>query len=150
MTKRIGMVLAVILTLTAASTAGPHSPRQFFGGWQKHKQHNYHFRTFNYKPHDKFAGYKHHYVINFPHKPGHNYFYNPYTKQYWGRCPTKTDGKPQYSLLAEKDRKGKIDEIPESAFPKPGPLPPIPESDDGATIDLPPDDLPEEPTPVEK
>ena len=91
----------------------------------------------------------HHYVISFPHKPG-LLFLQPVTKQYWGRCPVKTDGKPLYSLLAEKDRKGKIDDIPEAAFPKPGALPPIPESDDGATIDLPPDDLPDEATPTEK
>ena len=40
------------------------------------------------------------------------------------------------------DRNGDINKIPESAFPKAGPMPPIPESTDGATLDLPPDDLP--------
>ena len=139
MTTRIGMVLALILSLTAASTAGQNTPRQYYGGWQKHNTQRYHYRPFFYKPHDKYAGYKHHYVISFQNKPGHHYFYNPYKKQYWGRCPAKAEGKPLYSLLAEKDRKGKIDDIPEAAFPKPGALPPIPESEDGEAIDLPPD-----------
>ena len=53
-----------------------------------------------------------------------------------------TNGRASYSLLAAKDRSGDINKIPESAFPKAGPMPPIPESTDGATLDLPPDDLP--------
>jgi hypothetical protein len=81
-------------------------------------------------------------VIHFQNRPQHNYFYNPYTKQFWGRCPVETDGEASYSLLAANDRNGDINKIPESAFPKPGPMPPIPESTDGATMDLPPDDLP--------
>ena len=32
--------------------------------------------------------------------------------------------------------------IEEDAFPEPGDLPPIPESTDGAKLDLPPDDIP--------
>ena len=35
-----------------------------------------------------------------------------------------------------------VADIPESAFPKPGPMPAIPEATDGATLELPPDDLP--------
>jgi hypothetical protein len=70
------------------------------------------------------------------------YFYNPYKKHYWGRCPVDHGGKPVYSMLAEKDRKGDLEEIPESAFPPPGNVPPLPESTDGAGMELPPDDLP--------
>jgi hypothetical protein len=39
-----------------------------------------------------------------------------------------------YSLLAEKDRKEKLDDIPEKAFPKPGKMPVIPESEDNVRI----------------
>jgi len=34
-------------------------------------------------------------------------------------------------MLAEKDRKEDLKAIPEEAFPKPGEMPPIPDSDDG-------------------
>ena len=44
---------------------------------------------------------------------------------YWGRYDLKAKG---YSVLAEKDRGAKLDDIPEKAFPKPGKMPNIPES----------------------
>src|SRR5205814_10485205 len=100
------------------------------------------YRTYYYKPTQDFIGYKHHYVINYNAHPQYEYFYNPYTKNFWGRCPAGEVGAESYSLLAEKDRSGNINHIPESAFPKPGPMPPVPESKDGAKLDLPPDDLP--------
>jgi hypothetical protein len=72
------------------------------------------------------------------------YFYNPYTHLYWGRCPLQRDGKAQYSLLAEKDCKGSLSEIPESAFPAPGDPPAVPESSHGLKMELPPEDLPKD------
>jgi hypothetical protein len=47
-----------------------------------------------------------------------------------------------YSLLAEEHRKGTLNEIKEEHFPKPGPMPQVPESKDGARIDVPPADVP--------
>jgi hypothetical protein len=46
-------------------------------------------------------------------------------------------GKPghQYSLLAPKDRKRSLKDIPEKAFPEAGKMPPIPESKDGTPMD---------------
>jgi hypothetical protein len=41
-------------------------------------------------------------------------------------------------MLAEEDRKGTLEEIPESAFPPPGEMPPVPDSTDGARIPPPP------------
>src|SRR6476620_1373264 len=67
-----------------------------------------------------FGDFKHHYVIHYQSRPQHNYVYNPYNKQFWGRCPVAAEGKPSYSLLAAADRNGNINEIPESAFTKPG------------------------------
>ena len=121
--------------------ADQYAPRQFYGDWHSHHR-GFSYRPYYYKPYPQFVGYKHHYTIHFQARPQHHYFYNPYKKLYWGRCPVATEGKPNYSLLPEKVRSGDINKIPESAFPEPGPMPPIPESTDGAMLDLPPDDLP--------
>ncbi|HZU34843.1 MAG TPA: hypothetical protein VFA18_02980 [Gemmataceae bacterium] len=144
--------LAGILALGAAGDPGAShasavTSRQYHASWAKHPQRGYYYRTYYYKPTVDYVGYRHHYVVYYPRRPQHLYFYNPYKKVYWGRCPTQTQGKAQYSLLAEKDRKATIEEIPESAFPKPGELPPVPESNDGTKMDLPPDDLPQDEPP---
>ena len=71
------------------------------------------------------------------------YYYNPVSQQYWGRFEFGEDGKPKgYSLLAEKDRKEKLADIPESAFPKPAAMPAIPGATDGEKMAAPPTDLP--------
>jgi len=63
------------------------------------------------------------------------YYYNPAKDKCWGRYDVASKG---YSLLEEKDRKAKISDIPESTFPKPGELPPIPGSKDGVKMVKPP------------
>jgi hypothetical protein len=134
-------VLAASGLLAGDSLADNHSQRQYYGSWQKHPQ-GYSYRSYYYKPSPTYSGYKHHYVIHHPKKPDHFYYYNPYQKQFWGRCPVAAQGKPVYSKLADKDKNADLNKIPEAAFPAPAGLPPIPESTDGATLDLPPDDLP--------
>ena len=48
-----------------------------------------------------------------------------------------------YSELAKKDHKAKLEDIPDSAFPKPGAMPRVPESEDNVKIDpISKDDLP--------
>ena len=144
-TKVMAGVIAaasVLGLLATPATANQYTPRQYYGTWHKHASYGYHYRYYYYKPSADYAGYKHHYVIYHPSRPKYYYYYNPYTKTYWGRCPVKTDGKGEYSMLAEKDRKGKLEDIAEEAFPKPGKLPKIPEATDDATLDLPPDELP--------
>lgn len=136
------MVPAAALLWQPAGDAQTYVHRQYYSGWRKHPTHGYHFRFYYYKPAPTYHGYKHHYVIHFPTRPAHCYFYNPYKKVYWGRCPIDHGGKPLYSMLAEEHRKQNIADIPEAAFPKPAALPPIPDAADGASIDLPPDDLP--------
>jgi hypothetical protein len=138
------LVLALFLTgaLSAAALANPYTPRQYYGPWQKHPKEAYHYRAYYYKPTPTYSGYKHQYVMYSPQKPDHYYFYNPYKKVYWGRCPVNTNGKPLYSMLAEKDCKGQVEDIPETAFPAPAKPPALPEASDDATLDLPPDDLP--------
>jgi len=140
----LACVLAVGLAPGLEAQATTYYTRQYYSSWRKHPTRTYYYRYYYYKPATTYVGYKHHYAIYYPQRPKYVYFYNPYKKVYWGRCPVQTGGKGQYSLLAEKDRKGNIDEIPESAFPKPGPLPPVPESSDGTPMELPPDDLPAE------
>jgi hypothetical protein len=139
-----------LMTGVASIAADFHfGPRQYYGAWRRHPQRAYHYRHYYYKPRANFSGYRHHYVVHFHSRPQHHYFYNPYSKRYWGRCPVKQGEEPKYSLLAEKDRKATVKDIPESAFPEPGELPGVPEATDDAKLDLPPDDLPEEETPDE-
>ena len=51
-------------------------------------------------------------------------------------------GLPYAFNADEADRKATLEDIPEKAFPEPGPLPKIPDATDDAVIELPPDDLP--------
>jgi len=145
--------LAISMTplFLAAATIGLQQPaqaqqgyqhRQYYGNWHAH-QAGYSYRPYFFKPHAQFNGFRHHYVIFHPKFPKHLYFYNPYKRQFWGRCPLTGDGKGLYSLLAEKDRAGDLEKIPETVFPEPGPLPTVPEATDGLKLDLPPDDLPD-------
>jgi hypothetical protein len=141
--KLTGLIGAVAIVLAFASmTFAQYATRQYYSGWNRASGRSYHYRTYYYKPSAKYSGYRHHYVVYYPSRPKYVYYYNPYKKQYWGRCPSQSAGKEQYQLLAEKDRKGNLEEIPESAFPQPTRMPPIPESDDDARVDVPPDDLP--------
>jgi len=133
------------LATTAVAFADQYSSRQYYSNWNHYQQRGYHYRTYYYKPTPNYVGYRHHYVVYNPSRPRHYYFYNPYKRQYWGRCDVNTNGKGQYSLLAEADRRGNLEDIPEQAFPAPGPMPRIPDSEAGenAGMDLPPDDLPQ-------
>jgi hypothetical protein len=136
------IALIAIVCFGTRVNAQVSAARQYYSGWQTSPKSGYSYRTYYHKPSNDYSGYRHHYVIQKPNDPDHCYFYNPYKKSYWGRCPMNTQGKPLYSLLAEKDRKANLEDIPESAFPPLGALPPIPDSRDGVLLDLPPDDLP--------
>jgi hypothetical protein len=128
------------------SYATPYaSPRQYYSDWKQYPSGNGYYRDYYYKPTPSYAGYKHHYVMLYPSHPDRCYFYNPYKKTYWGYCEAAySGGDPDqtYSHLPAEYQKGSLSEIPESAFPPLGKLPAIPESKDGARLDLPPDDLP--------
>jgi len=116
----------------------PDPPRQIYSGWTK--QDNGTFSS-NYHCQPKPGGpYKSHRVIYDPAKPKQLHYYNPSTKKYWGRYDLGAKG---YSLLADKDKAEKLEAIAESAFPAPGPMPPIPGSDDKVPMLPPPTDLPE-------
>jgi len=140
-------VLAAVCTLSfignvTAQDQHCYTPRQYYSEWKQSPKQDYHYRSYYYKPTENYSGYKHHYVVYSPKKPDSYYYYNPYKKQYWGRCPSHNDGQPLYSHLPPDQQKPILDDIPEAAFPEFGALPPIPDSTDGQVIDLPPDDLP--------
>jgi hypothetical protein len=145
------LCLACVLVLgtTSEVVAGDrtHAARQYYSGWNRNSQRSFYYRSYYYQPSTSYFGYRHHYAIYYPSRPEYLYFYNPYKKVFWGRCPAHGDGKGQYSLLAQEDRKGSLKQIRESAFPEPGAMPPIPESTDEAVMEMPPDDLPGEGTP---
>ena len=140
------LLLGAICSLSYVGQAQAQSscatPRQYYSEWKKHPSKDYHYRSYYYKPKVDYKGYKHHYVVYSKKKPKELYYYNPYKKKYWGRCPTSHGGKALYSHLKPEHRHASLDAIPDNHFPEFGALPPIPESDDGVLIDLPPDDLP--------
>lgn len=113
--------------------------RQYYSSWRYYPSRTYYYRSYYYKPYASYTGYKHHYCVYYPSRPSYVYYYNPYKQTYWGRYDLENKG---YSLLAEEDRKQKLEDIPESAFPKAGEMPAIPESEDNVRIEVPPTDLP--------
>jgi hypothetical protein len=136
------LALAGVLSLAAVATAqaGGYGPRQYYSGWS-YTNYGYYYRTYYYKPYPTYTSYNYHYVVYYPSRP-YYYYYNPYTKAYWGRSPVKHDGKEVYSILAPEHRKGTLTEIKEEHFPKAGAMPKVPEAKDDVKIDVPPGDLP--------
>src|SRR5262245_5824175 len=122
MRKAICLVaLAVAMSgLFAATSKAGYYYRQYYSSWSYYRTSNYHYCRYYYYPTARATTYSYHYVISYPSQPRYYYYYNPTSGNYWGRYDTQEKG---YSLLAEKDRKAKLSDIPESAFPKPGPMP---------------------------
>lgn len=147
--KALGLALLASGMCSTTAAADDSSPRQYYGPWEYNQSGKYHYRPYYYKSSASYVGYKHHYVVYQPEQDDKNYyFYNPYKKVYWGRCPSTHNGRfdgysqKQYSLLPEAARKGSLRQIPESAFPPLQLAPPIPESRERVPLDLPPDDGP--------
>ena len=145
--KLIGLTLAVAATAGAFLTVGLESAqaryaayRQRYASWSYYPQQTYYYTYYYYKPYTEYSGYKYHYCIYYPTQPRDVYYYNTYSQQYWGRYDLEEKG---YSMLAEKDRKKDLKEIDEKAFPEPGKMPAIPESEDKESmLELTKDDLP--------
>jgi hypothetical protein len=139
--KSLALAGVFLLSATTASQAYDYGPRQYYTGWSS-TNYGYYYRTYYYKPYPTYTSYSYQYVIYYPSRPSYYYYYNPHRRAYWGRSPVQNDGKAVYSLLAEEHRKGTLNEIKEEHFPKPGPMPAVPESKDGAKIAVPPADPP--------
>jgi hypothetical protein len=116
--------------------------RQYYGGWRHYPSRSYYYRYYYYKPYDDYDGYDYQYTIYYPSTPRYYYYYNPHRRLYWGRLDLEAKDENKYSILAEKDRKKELSDIPEEAFPKPGKLPPIPGSKDGVAMEAPTDGPP--------
>src|SRR6476620_4226240 len=131
--KCLALAGVLLLTTAASSQATYYGPRQYYTGWSS-TSYGYYYRTYYYKPYPTYTSYSYHYVIYYPSQP-YYYYYNPYRQVYWGRSPVQNDGKAVYSLLADEHRKGTLAEIREENFPKPGPMPPVPESKGDAKME---------------
>src|SRR5262245_36807117 len=138
--KSVALAGVLLLGVATPSPAAGYASRQYYSGWS-YSNYGYYYRTYYYKPYATYPSYHHHYVVYYPSRP-YYYYYNPYKRVYWGRSPVQNNGKAGYSLLAEQHRKGTLHEIKEGHFPKPGPMPTLPEAKDDVRMDVPPGDLP--------
>lgn len=129
------MTMASLAMLTVPSAeANARAGRQYYGDWTYNNTQRYHYCYYYYKPVVTETVYTYHYVIYYTARPTYYYYYNPVTRQYWGRYDRDAKG---YSMLAEKDRKEKLEDIKEEAFPKPAKMPKIPGAADDEAM-LPP------------
>ncbi len=115
--------------------------RQYYGTWSYNPIQRYHLRSYYYLPTINTTTYSYHYVVHYPTQPRYYYYYNPVSRHYWGRYDSEAKG---YSMLDEKDRKEKLEDIPEKAFPKPAKMPGIPEAKDDIVMEAPPLDAPKD------
>ncbi len=132
------LALALGLGFCFAFAPAPEAEAGYYSSWSYYPSRSYYYTQYYYKPYPRYSGYKYHYSVYYPSRPRYVYYYNPYKRTYWGRFDLQ--GKPgaQYSLLEEKDRKGSLKDIPEEAFPKPGQMPLVPESEGDERIEVPP------------
>jgi hypothetical protein len=135
-------VIALAACVTLVPERADAAYRQYYSSWTYYPSRTYYVRKYYYKPAPTYTDYSYHYCVHYPSQPRYVYYYNPVRRYYWGRFDTQGKEGAQYSLLAEKDRKESLDDIPESAFPAPGKMPAIPDAEDGVAIE-PVKDLPE-------
>jgi hypothetical protein len=107
----------------------------------------YYYVRYYYQPAPTYTTYDYHYCIYYPSRPDYLYYYNPVSQAYWGRYKVGSKENERYSILAEKDRKKDLKEIPESAFPAPAAMPAIPGSKDGVAMEPPPENVPRDAKP---
>ncbi|MCA9051855.1 MAG: hypothetical protein KDA89_24120 [Planctomycetaceae bacterium] len=167
MRTKLGILLlavaatAVVGLTTSSESKAFYGYRQYYSSWSYRPSYNYYYTRYYYKPTPTYSTYSYHYCVYRPSQPRYVYYYNPHSRHYWGRFDCEGTPGAQYSLLKPEDRKEKLEEIPESSFPKPGPMPAVPDAADGTksdgqtitpitnlpTEDATPDDLPAAPTP---
>ncbi len=142
-TARIA-VLTMVLGMTASTGAlADYFCRQYYTpSWTYCPTTSYYFTTYYYQVAVAQPTYYYHYCIYYPAQPTYVYYYNPCTQVYWGRYKIGAKPNEAYSILDKKDRKKDLADIPEEAFPAPGPMPKIPGSDDGVAMLAPPENLP--------
>lgn len=140
------LVFTVLMLVTRTSTAYAQYARQYYDTtWTYSSAYSYYYTTYYYLPTVTATTYDYHYCIYYTSQPSYVYYYNPTTRVYWGRYEVGSKGENRYSMLAAKDRKKDLKDIPEGAFPKPSKMPTIPGASDGAAMEPPPEkSLPKE------
>lgn len=86
----------------------------------------YYYRNYTYYS-KAYRQNRYHMAVYHPAKPRYVYYYNPYKGRYWGRYDRMTG---KYSLLPVALRRRQLSEIPESAFPPGGAMPPAEPGDE--------------------
>jgi hypothetical protein len=130
------VLLALLSFAVSSSRSEAQGSRQYYSGTYSNGAYNYRYHY--YKPRYSSSGYKYHLAIYYPQRSRYVYYYNPYSRKYWGRYDLVCGG---YSQLAPEDQRGQLSEIPEKAFPAPGPMPAVRESNDETPMLPPPEVL---------
>lgn len=140
----VGLIAAGLMGGASTADAGY---RQYYSSWTYYPSNSYYYTTYYYKPTPTYSSYNYHYCIHYPSQPRYVYYYNPHSHHYWGRLDLESkDPTKAYSILKPEDRKEKLADIPEAAFPAPAAMPKIPDATDDVQIepvkDVPGKDLP--------
>jgi hypothetical protein len=142
------LVFGLALGAVAPQIAYAQGFRQYYDtSYTYAPSYNYYYLRYYYRPTVTYTTYDYHYCIYYPSTPQYIYYYNPVSQVYWGRYEIGSKGETRYSILAEKDRKKDLKDIPESAFPKPAAMPDIPGSTDKVAILPPPENVPKDAKP---
>jgi hypothetical protein len=146
--RRVASISTIVLALVSlwlgtsvwvARGASGYGRQYYDTTWTYSSSYGYYYTTYYYQTYVTSTTYSYHYCIYYPSQPSYIYYYNPSTAAYWGRYEVGSKGDKRYSLLAEKDRKKEVKDIPNSAFPEAGKMPPIPGSDDKVAMEPPPE-----------
>ncbi|QDS85879.1 hypothetical protein [Rosistilla ulvae] len=131
----VGLAVAMLSQVAVDQAEAGYGGRQYYSSWSYQPSRSYHYTRYYYRPVVSSPTYSYHYCISYPSQPRYVYYYNPSSQQYWGRYDLQGTEGANYSLLAKKDRKKNLEDIPESAFPPPAAMPAIPGSKDGVAIE---------------
>jgi len=138
------LVLVLTALLVGPRLCEASGPRQYYDtNWSYNTTNNYYYVNYYYRPLVTQPTYDYHYCIYHESQPRYIYYYNPTTQAYWGRYEIGSKGDARYSILAAKDRKKDLKDIPETAFPKPAKMPSVPGAKDSVAIEPPPENVPD-------
>jgi hypothetical protein len=137
-------LLVGLVFVPAVGTAEPpkaEKKRQFYGPWSSYEHRGYHYRLLYFQP-TPGAEYQYHYCILLQGQPRYIYYFDPVAGKYWGRLDLEGRGEAVFAQLRKEDQKALVRDIPETAFPTLGKLPPLPGTKDDVALEPPPNDVP--------
>jgi hypothetical protein len=142
-TVKVGLFTLVLGLAGATAMPAMISLRQYYDTtWSYAPSYGYYYVNYYYLPSPTYTTYSYHYCIYYPSQPSYIYYYNPVSQVFWGRYAIGSKGDKRYSILAQKDRKKDLKDIPESAFPPAAAMPSIPGAEDGVAMEPPPENVP--------